>query len=68
MRELIALTSLDETGKFEIRISPDFIKLVETNSNDQNTNNQNFGALLFWILNIRVLRLFRISHFDIRIF
>jgi hypothetical protein len=47
MRGLIALTSLDETGKFEIRISPDFIKLVETNSNDQNTNNQNFGALLF---------------------
>jgi len=32
---LIALTITAKTGKFEIRKSPDFIKLVETNSNDQ---------------------------------
>jgi hypothetical protein len=68
MRALILLIISTTTGKFEIR-NPKF----ETNSNDQNTNDQNFNTLLFCILNIRFLKLFRISaNFiksgDIRIF
>ena len=53
-------------GKSEIRISK-----LETNSNTLNLNDQNkngiTAALLFRILIIWVLRLFRISGFDIRI-
>jgi len=53
-------------GKYEIRISK-----LETNSNTLNLNDQNkngiTAALLFRILIIWVLRLFRISGFDIRI-
>ena len=47
MHTLIFLIITAKTGKFEIRIPPDLIKWVETNSNDQNTNNQNFGPELF---------------------
>jgi hypothetical protein len=46
MHALIRLTSMNETVKFEILNSPDFIKWVETNSNDQNTSYQN-SQLLF---------------------
>jgi hypothetical protein len=38
MHKLIALTIMAETGKFETLNSSDFIKWVETNSNDQSSN------------------------------
>jgi len=61
------LTHSTKTGKkFEIRISK-----LETNPNDRNINDQNtnsnFNSLLFRILGIQILILFRISNFDIRI-
>ena len=51
----------NETGKAEIRSTK-----FETNSNAPNFNDQNGIKRLFWILNICILILFRISDFGFR--